>query len=364
MHVLLIHQAFVGPQEPGGTRHYELAQQMRAHGYQCSIVASDISYLSGQSVVQKTGLVSEQDCNGVRVLRAYTYPALHRSFVWRVVSFVSFMCTSVWAGLRAGPVDVVMGTSPPIFQAVSAWLVALLRRKPFLLEIRDLWPEFAIDMGVLKNPLLIALSRWLEGFLYARATHLLVNSPAYRAYLINKGTPASKVSLIPNGVDPDMFTPEADGNAIRQRWQLGDRFVVTYAGALGIANDIPVMLQAAEQLRDDDHIRFLIVGDGKERAALEAQAQQMGLSNVLFTGPQPKSEMPAVLAASDACIAILQNIQLFRTTYPNKVFDYMAAGRPTLLAIDGVIRDVIDAAHGGYLFLLGMLRRWPRQSCR
>ncbi|MBM4255373.1 MAG: glycosyltransferase [Deltaproteobacteria bacterium] len=347
MHVLLIHQAFVGPQEPGGTRHYELAQQMRAHGYQCSIVASDISYLSGQSVVQKTGLVSEQDCNGVRVLRAYTYPALHRSFVWRVVSFVSFMCTSVWAGLRAGPVDVVMGTSPPIFQAVSAWLVALLRRKPFLLEIRDLWPEFAIDMGVLKNPLLIALSRWLEGFLYARATHLLVNSPAYRAYLINKGTPASKVSLIPNGVDPDMFTPEADGNAIRQRWQLGDRFVVTYAGALGIANDIPVMLQAAEQLRDDDHIRFLIVGDGKERAALEAQAQQMGLSNVLFTGPQPKSEMPAVLAASDACIAILQNIQLFRTTYPNKVFDYMAAGRPTLLAIDGVIRDVIDAAHGG-----------------
>lgn len=347
MHLLLIHQAFVGPNEPGGTRHYELAQHVLKNGHRCSIVASDISYLTGQPAVQKTGLVSEQDCNGIRVLRAYTYPALHRSFVWRIVSFLSFMVMSVWAGLRAGPVDVVMGTSPPIFQAVSAWLIALLRRKPFLLEIRDLWPEFAIDMGVLKNPSLIWFSRWLEGFLYARATHLLVNSPAYRAYLINKGIPASKVSLIANGVDPDMFTPDADGQVIRQRWNVDSHFVVTYAGALGLANDIPVILQAAAQLRDEHHIRFLLVGDGKERTALEAQAKQMGLTNVMFTGSQPKSEMPAVLAASDACIAILQNIPLFRTTYPNKVFDYMAAGRPTLLAIDGVIREVIETANGG-----------------
>lgn len=347
MHILLIHQAFVGPEEPGGTRHYELAQQMRKYGRRCSIVASDVSYLSGQQAVTKTKLVSEQDCNGVRVLRAYTYPALHRSFTWRILSFLSFMCTSVWAGLRAGPVDLVMGTSPPIFQAVSAWLVALLRRKPFLLEIRDLWPEFAIDMGVLRNPALVWLSRWLEGFLYARATHLLVNSPAYRAYLINRGITATKISLIANGVDPDMFTPEAAGNAIRQRWQLGSHFVVTYAGALGIANDIPIVLQAAAQLRDQDQIRFLIVGDGKERAALEVQAQQMQLANVLFAGPQPKSAMLDILAASDVCIAILQNIPLFRTTYPNKVFDYMAAGRPTLLAIDGVIREVIEAANGG-----------------
>ena len=220
MHILLIHQAFVGPNEAGGTRHYELAQHAIKNGHRCSIVASDISYLTGQVAIQKTGLVSEQDCNGVRVLRAYTYPALHRSFIWRIVSFLSFMFTSVWAGLRAGPVDLVMGTSPPIFQAVSAWLVALLRRKPFLLEIRDLWPEFAIDMGVLKNPVLIWLSRWLEQFLYARATHLLVNSPAYREYLISKGIPATKISLIANGVDPDMFTPDTDGSEIRQRWNL------------------------------------------------------------------------------------------------------------------------------------------------
>jgi glycosyltransferase involved in cell wall biosynthesis len=340
--LVLIHQAFASPGEPGGTRHYELARHCVEQGHAVTIVASRLSYLTGQPIAER-----EQHLDGVRVRRAYAYPALHRSFIWRIVSFLSFMLSSVWTALRVGPVDVVMGTTPPIFQAVSAWAVALLRRRPFLLEVRDLWPEFAIGLGVLKNPLLIKLSRWLEKFLYARATHLLVNSPAYRDYLIDKGVPARKVSLIANGVDPSMFDPAADGAALRQTWQLGDKFVVTYAGALGLANDIPTLLQAAAQLRDQTQIQFLLVGDGKERATLEMQAREMNLSNVTFTGSQPKSAMREVLALSDACVAILQDIPMFRTTYPNKVFDYMAAGRPTVLAIDGVIRQVIEAARGG-----------------
>src|SRR5690554_1389339 len=176
MRTLLIHQAFVSPTEAGGTRHYEFARRCINQGYPFTIVASSLSYLSGQRVTSERRLVTEEDVDGIRVLRAYTYPALHRSFFWRVISFISFMFTSVLAGLRAGPVDVVMGTSPPIFQAVSAWAIAFLRRRPFLLEIRDLWPAFAVDMGVLTNPVLITLAEWLERFLYARATHIVVNS--------------------------------------------------------------------------------------------------------------------------------------------------------------------------------------------
>lgn len=297
--------------------------------------------------MEQGGLVTEQDVEGVRVLRAYTMATLHKSFLWRVVSFVGFMMTSILAGLRAGPVDLVMGTSPPIFQAASAWLVSALRRRPFLLEIRDLWPEFAIDMGVLRNPLLIRLSRWLESFLYRRANHLLVNSPAYRDYLLARGIPQRKISLIPNGVDPGMFDPHAAGEEVRKEFKLNGQFVVTYAGALGLANDIPTLLRAAVRLREQPHIRFLLVGDGKERSNLERMAKELGLPNVIFTGARPKSQMPAFLAASNACVAILQNIPMFRTTYPNKVFDYMAAGRPTILAIDGVIREVLEAANGG-----------------
>ena len=348
MRLLLIHQAFSSGDEPGGTRHFEFARHLSQAGHQVVVVASDTSYLTGQPSVARRGAFTRQLLAGdIHVLRAYTYPTLHRSFAWRVVSFLSFMGTSFWAGLHAGPVDVVMGTSPPIFQAVSAWMVALLRRRPFLLEIRDLWPEFAIDIGVLRSPFLIALSRWLERFLYARADHILVNSPAYRDYMLRRGLPAAKVSLISNGVDCAMFDPQADGVELRRELGLEGRFVVTYAGALGMANDIPTILRAAALLRDRADIHFRLLGDGKERRELEEQALQMGLNNVTFAGACPKTQVPAHLAASDACIAILRDIPMFRTTYPNKVFDYMAAGRPTILAIDGVIRRVIDDAGGG-----------------
>lgn len=343
--VLLIHQAFASPDEPGGTRHFELARSAVEHGVEFTVVASGVSYLTGTQQAPSKGDTSE-NLEGVRVLRAYAHPSLHRSFVWRVISFLSFMFSSIRASLRAGPIDVVLGTTPPIFQAVSAWFVAALRRRPFVLEVRDLWPAFAIEMGVLTNPVLIRLSRALEMFLYRRAAMLIVNSPAYFDYLIGKGLPAEKVRVIPNGVDCSLFDPTAAGE--KQRASLNGRgeFIVMYAGALGAANDIETILGAAALLRDEP-IKIALVGDGKERRAHEALAREMSLPNVVFTGAVPKKEMPAFLAASDACIATLRNIPMFRTTYPNKVFDYMAAGRPTILGIDGVIREVVEKAGGG-----------------
>lgn len=338
---------FSSPNQPGGTRHFELAGYCVQRNCEFTIVASDISYATGKIAFPHKGLFAEQHLSGVRVLRTYTYPSLHRSFRWRVVSFVSFMISSVLAALKVGPLDLVIGTSPPLFQAISAWVVSVLRRCPFLLEIRDLWPAFAIDIGVLKNPVLIALSRWLERFLYARATHILVNSPAYRTYLISKGIPAPKITLIANGVDSSEFIPTARGERIRERWGLQGKFVATYAGSLGLANDIPTILRAADRLRSEPRTHFLIIGDGKERLNAEKLSAELRLSNVTFTGAVQKAEIPEYLAASDVCLAILKDIPMFRTTYPNKVFDYMAAGRPTILVIDGVIREVIEAANGG-----------------
>lgn len=348
MNVLLIHQLFTSGQEAGGTRHYELGQRLVAEGDRLTIVASQISYLTGRPVdASRKGLYYRESIGGIEVLRAYVPPVYHRSFLLRVATFAAFALTSVWAGLRAEPVDLVMGTSPPIFQAFSAWLVACLRRRRFLLEVRDLWPKFAIDMGVLRNPVLKAVARRAERFLYRRADHLLVNSPAYRDHLIQQGVPADKVSLVPNGVDVEMFDPDARGEAIRQRYGVADKLLVVYAGALGMANDLGTVLQAADRLRDQGNVHFLLVGDGKERANLEQEARHRGLTNVTFTGPLPKSRMPEVLAAADLCLATLMNIPAFTTTYPNKVFDYMASGRPTILAIGGVIRDVIETAKAG-----------------
>jgi glycosyltransferase involved in cell wall biosynthesis len=144
-----------------------------------------------------------------------------------------------------------------------------------------------------------------------------------------------------------MFDHRSRAEEVRERYALQGKFVVTYAGAIGMANDLDVLIDAAAVIRKRTDIQVLIVGDGKERERLQEKATNLGLTNVTFAGAVPKSQMPSILAASDACIAILRNIKMFATTYPNKVFDYMAAGRPTVLAIDGAIREVVEAANGG-----------------
>jgi glycosyltransferase involved in cell wall biosynthesis len=343
VHVLLIHQAFGGPNHPGGTRHWELAGRALKKGHHFTVITSDTAYLTGKAA--DIGADAEQ--GGLDVVRVRTLRTLHRSFGWRVVAFLGFMLSSTVRAVSTPKVDLVFGTSPPIFQAVSAWAASAIKRVPFILEIRDLWPEFAVDMGVLGNPILIQLARWLESFLYWRADLLVVNSPAYEGYLARKGISERKIRFVPNGVDVSMFDPAAKGESLRKAWGCDGKAVALYAGALGPANDIPTLLAAAELLREEPDVAFVLVGDGKDRSRLEEAARGKGLTNVHFAGAFPKRRMAEVLAACDIGIAILRDIPMFRTTYPNKVFDYMAAGRPTVLAIDGVIRDVVEEAEGG-----------------
>ena len=239
----------------------------------------------------------------------------------------------------------IWGTSPPIFQGFTAWLLARLKHATFLFEVRDLWPDFAIAVGVLKNPILINLSLWLENFLYQHADRMIVNSPGYVDHVLKRG--AKSVELIPNGADPSMFNPELDGLAFRQAHNLGDQFVVMYAGAHGLSNDLQVVLDCALILSSNPAFCFVFLGDGKEKAALQKSAAEMELPNVIFLPSVPKNEMADALAAAQVCIAILKPLPEYKTTYPNKVFDYMAAGRPVVLAIDGVIREVVENADCG-----------------
>jgi glycosyltransferase involved in cell wall biosynthesis len=281
----------------------------------------------------------------VRVIRASVYSAHHRSFFHRVLAFLSFMPSSFWIGLGVKNVDVIWGTSPPILQGMTAWMLAKVKRAPFLFEVRDLWPQFAIAVGVLKNPVIIRLSEWLERFLYRGADRVMVNSPGFLEHVKARG--AKRVDLIPNGADPSMFDPNDDGAKFRRVYHLEDKFVVLYAGAHGMSNDLDVVLNAASKLADSK-IQIVFLGDGKEKIALQARAAEMKLTNVSFIPSVPKTEMAGALAGADACIAILKPLEEYKRTYPNKVFDYMAAGRPVALAIDGVIRDVVEAANCGY----------------
>ena len=360
MHILIIHQAFAALDQPGGTRHHELARYLAGRGHRVTVIASPVSYLTGGAAVPArdgsslahpppptpAAPAGEDDPDSrVTILRAYTYSALHRSFVHRVFSFFSFMVSSFILGLMVRQVDLVWGTSPPIFQGVTAWALARLKRVPFLFEVRDLWPAFAVGVGVLRQPLLIRLSEWLERFLYRHADRLLVNSPGFIQHVRQRG--ARRIELVPNGADPRMFDPAAKGEEFRQAYGLQGKFVVLYAGAHGMSNDLGVALQAAAQLAGRPEVQIVLLGDGKEKPALQAQAAEMGLTNVSFLPPVPKAQMTQALAAADACLAILKPIPLYATVYPNKVFDYLAAGRPVVLAIDGVMREVVERAEAG-----------------
>jgi glycosyltransferase involved in cell wall biosynthesis len=340
MHILIIHQAFASINEPGGTRHHEFARLLTARGHKVTVIASPISYITGSNTHQ-----SNSEMEGVTILRAAVYDAHHKSFIHRIVAFFSFMFSSFWIGLGVKNVDLVWGTSPPIFQGVTAWALARIKGAKFLFEVRDLWPQFAIAVGVLKSPFLIFLSEWLERFLYRRADQVMVNSPGFLQPVTRRG--AKRVELIPNGADPSMFDPTDSGAVFRQSNELEDKFVALYAGAHGMSNDLQVILEAASLLADEKNIQIVLLGDGKEKPALMTQAREMKLSNVTFLPSVPKTGMASALAGADVCIAILKPLEEYKTTYPNKVFDYMAAGRPVVLAIDGVIREVVESAGCG-----------------
>ena len=287
MHILLIHQAFVTISEPGGTRHHELARELVKKGHTITIIASPVSYLTGKTSDGKSNRKTKEELEpGVSLIRVYTYPALHKNFIHRVFSFFSFMISSFIAALGVKGVDLVWGTSPPIFQGFSAWLVARLKRAAFVFEVRDLWPAFAIAIGVLKNRLLIRLSVWLEHFLYSKADTIIVNSPGFIDHVSRKG--AKHIELIPNGADPDMFLVEDHMFIDKQRKNPKGKFTCLYAGAHGISNDLDVILEAAKGLEKVSDIEFILVGDGKEKPALECKAAALALKNITFLPRYPR----------------------------------------------------------------------------
>ena len=349
MRILIIHQAFALPWEPGGTRHYELSRYLASRGHRVTILASQVVYLTGEPLTDKRGsVVPAQGLPvGIDVWRCSARGPLQRGHWKRLPAYLSFAASSFLAGLRARQVDIVWGTSPPLFQAVAALALARVNRVPFLFEVRDLWPLFAVDLGVLRHPALIFLARWLECLLYRAADRIVLNSPGFLPHLRASGVPDEKLRLVPNGVDTSQFDPTERGEPLRQEWGVSDKLVVLYAGAHGLANGLGTLLEAAQRLRDESHIAFVLIGDGMDKPWLVQRARALGLDNVLFLPAMSKERMPAAIAAADVCVAILEAIRAFTTTYPNKVFDYMAAGRPTVLAIEGAIREVIEAADAG-----------------
>jgi len=349
--ILVVYEYYLHPGHPGFSRYNEFARMWSEAGHEVTVITGTVDHTSGKAPSRYAWRWHTREQDGkVTVWRCHVPQSYGKGTLGRMWAFFGFMVSACTAAFRVARADVVIASSPPLLVAFPAWIAARLGGARLIFEVRDLHPESAITTGVIREKglvarLLYAIERWA----YRSADRVNVLTPAFREDLLRRGVcPADKIVFVPNGADLDIFEPGPRDNAVRRELGWGDRFVVMYAGAHGRANAVGQLVEAARLLRDRPDILIATVGDGPERVRHERAARAAGLDNIVFCGPQPKDRMKDVVNACDVGAAVLQDNPTFRTVYPNKVFDYMACARPTLLAIDGAARELVcDEARAG-----------------
>lgn len=356
MNILLIHQYFLEENDPGGSRWNEFTRVWAEKGHTVTVLAGMMHYNGKEKIAEYKGryFVNKQQ-GSVNMWRCHVSEAYNKHFIGRLWGYFSFMFSSLYAGLfkAKGKFDVVIVTSPPLFVGASGYLISRLRRMPFVFEVRDLWPESAIDTGVLINKLVIKLAYFVEGFIYKRARLINVLTPAfYKSLMEKKGIPANKLIQISNASDfslSEKLLKDFDRDAFRKQHDLDGRFVITYVGAHGVANHLEQVLDAGEAL-SDSNVLFLLIGQGMEKDRLIKLAKERKISNVRFLDSVPKAEVFCYILASEMGASVLKRVDTFKTVYSNKTFDYMSCKKPILMAIDGVSRELLeDAGAGSYV---------------
>ncbi len=360
MKILLIHQYFLEKDDGGGSRLNEMARIWEEQGHEITVLAGTVHYATGKKRERYKGKFTFIDhySKNVTVIRCHVSESYNVNFFGRLWAYFSFVFSSIYGGLfkTKKKFDIIVVTSPPLFVGVTGYVLSLFKRIPMVFEVRDLWPESAIDTGVLKNKVIIKFAFWFEKFIYRKSKLINVLTPAFRERLIEKGIPADKIILIPNAADfaisDTLLSSSFDRNAFRKSMKLDGKKVITYVGAHGVANHLIQIVDTAEILKERklEDILFLLIGDGMRKRALIEECNKRGLDNLKFIDPVPKVEVFKYILSSDFGTSVLKKVDTFKTIYSNKTFDYMACKLPIFMVIDGVSRELVeDAACGVYV---------------
>jgi colanic acid biosynthesis glycosyl transferase WcaI len=351
MRILYLSQYF--PPEAGATqtRAYEMARNLVRLGHTVTMLAEVPNHPSGIIPPEYRGkLVERSRLEGIDVMRVWVKASPVKSFRNRMLFYLTYMVNASLAGLllARGRYDLIYASSPPLFVGGAALALSYLRRIPMLFEVRDLWPESAVALGELSNPRAVAWATRLEQACYRRAAAIVVVTEGIRQRLLQRGQAESKLHLVPNGANVELFHFDAQARArLRQELGLGEKFVVIYAGIHGVAQGLETLLEAARELQNQAQVHFMLVGDGPKKAEIAGLAEQMNLSNLTLMDEQPRAAIPALLSAADAAIIPLRKLEIFKGALPSKMFDSWACERPVLLSVDGEARRVMEAARGG-----------------
>ena len=350
-HILFVTPYY--PPEKGApqVRISETAMRLVKQGHQVTALTTVPNYPSGIVPPEYRGrLIQREVRDGVHVVRVWSYVSPNKGFLRRILAQLSFGCLAPLLGWKeVGHPDVIIVESPPLFDAIAGRMLAWLKHRPFIFTVADLWPEAAIQMGMLRNKVLIRLAEWLEWSTYQRASLVWVVTEGIRDRLLQRGLPPERIFLLTNGVDISKFRPLPKAQA-RAKLGWDDRFTLLYAGTHGPSYDLATLLDAAELIRDRNDIRFVLVGDGAEKADLIAQAQRCGLKNVSFLDPFPHDQMPQLLAAADVFFLLTPKVKLFEGALPSKLFEAMASARPILLGMDGLSRRLVEKEAGAAVY--------------
>lgn len=349
-HLLFITPYFPPEKAAPAVRISETAKLLARRGYQVTVLTTVPNYPTGVVPPEYRGhLIQREVLEGVCVIRVWSYTTPNTGFLRRIVAQLSFGCLAPILGNKAvGHPDVIIVESPPLFDAIAARLLAWYKRCPFIFLVSDLWPAAAVQLGMLRNRLLIRLAEWLEWSTYQRASSVWAVTEGIRRSLLQRGLSPEHVFLLTNGVDAMKFRPMPQAQA---RAELGwdNRFIVLYAGTHGLSQGLETVLTAAEYLKDHTDIRIVLVGDGAVKADLVIQARERDLKNVTFLDPHPHKHMPLLLASADICLVPLKRVPLFEGALPSKMYEAMACARPIVLGVEGEARRMVEQEAGAAL---------------
>lgn len=356
MKILYVSQYFPPEMGAPAARAAELAQHWAEAGHDVSILTGFPNHPTGivpaawRSRLHR--LTYHEKAGEVDVFRTWLWPLPNRKAHERIRNYASFCLSSALRGLSLARPDVIIGTSPQLLVALSGWWLALVKRVPFVFEVRDLWPESlaAVGAGDETSFLHRSLSA-VANFLYRQSDHIVVVTPAFKQHLMQHWhVPEEKISVVENGVETSLFAPApADANtALRAELGAERKFLVCYIGTLGMAHGLETLLQAAASLegRHND-VLFLVIGEGAEKERIKSIAQSRALKNVRFLDQQPREKIPAYISASDACLVLLKKTDIFKTVIPSKMLEFMSCARPVVLGVEGQSRQILEAAGAG-----------------
>lgn len=342
--ILLITQYFPPEVAAGANRAYEHAKRWVNFGADVTVVTCFPNYPTGTIPDRYKALkYFEETIDGIKVIRTFTYATPNKGFFKRVLAYFSFMFSSVIQSRnKIGKQDVIIASSPPYTVGISGMILGKLKKIPFVFEVRDLWPESIIQLGQVKNRLVIKVLEYIELLMYKNAKMIVGISDPFVEFISAKGIIEEKIKIIKNGVNLELFQPQAVDVELKTLLNLKNKFIISYFGTFGLAQGLESILKTAEILKDNNKIHFLFIGDGADREKLVNFKETQNLSNVTILKPIPKKDLVRYYSISDIMLVPLRKLSLFESALPSKMFEIMAMGKPILHTVDGEARKLLE----------------------